>query len=65
MNDSMFSYYFHLVIAQSAPFMFVGFLQPAAGFFNFHDCQFEEGSELFCFPSPPNVYDHSSLYYTG
>jgi len=31
----MFSYYGHLVIAQSAPFMFFGLLQPAAGFLIF------------------------------
>ena len=30
--NHMFSYYVHLVIAQSAPFMFFGLLQPAAGF---------------------------------
>jgi len=31
----MFSYHVHLVIAQSAPFLFVGLLQPAAGFLIF------------------------------
>jgi len=31
----MFSYYVHLVIAQSAPFVFVGLLQPTADFLIF------------------------------
>jgi len=44
--------------------MFFG-LHPAAGFFNFLDYQYEESSELCCVSSPPNVYDHGSLYYTG
>jgi len=31
----MFSYFVHFVLAQSALFMFVGLLQPAAGFLIF------------------------------